>query len=242
MFYLRVTLSIIWALFSCTLWIFVALFSWRNPKLFSISARFLAWGGLRALGLKTTIQGQDYLKELPAIMISNHQSFLDTLILGSIWPAKVVPVGKREIGWIPIIGWWFVACGARLINRSAAQAAKGILDQQVDFIKSGEGFGIGITPEGTRNRAGKGLLPFKKGAFHLAIKAQVPIITLVVAPLGDIANWQKKTLCSAIIPIRVLPPFSTTGMNENDVDRLVQTVREAMEKTLTELETSLVKL
>lgn len=200
----------------------------------------MAWGGLRALGLRTKLKGDQYLSTLPAVLVSNHQSFLDTLLLGSIWPRKVVPIGKKEIGFIPVIGWWFVACGARLIDRSQSKEAKNILENQVDFIQ--RGYGIGITPEGTRNKKGKGLLPFKKGAFHLAIKAQVPIVPFVIAPLGDLANWEKKKLKKAIIPIEVLPPIPTAGLTESDVDSLMGRVREEMEKTLTRLETELVYL
>lgn len=240
MFYLKVLLTIIWALFACTLWIVIALFSWRNPKLYSKSAHFISWGALKILGFETTISGDEHLKTLPSVMISNHQSVLDTFLLGSIWPARVVPIGKKEIGWVPIIGWWFVACGARLINRQSAKEARSTIEQQIDFLK--KRVGIGITPEGTRNKAGKGLLPFKKGAFHLAIKAQVPIVILVVAPLGEIANWKTKRLQKARVPIKVLPPIPTEGMTENDVDNLIRVVREKMEATLNALEKETVYL
>lgn len=240
MLYLRVFLAILWSIFSCFLGLFRALFHWGDASLFSPSVHFISWGGLRALGLKTRLKGEAYLNTLPAVMVSNHQSFLDTLLLGSIWPPKVVPVGKREIGFIPILGWWFVGSGARLINRSQSAEAKNILDSQIGFIH--QGFGIGITPEGTRNKKGKGLLPFKKGAFHLAIKAQVPIVAFVIAPLGDFANWDKKVLKKAIIPIEVLPPFSTQGLTESDVDSLMKKVRDEMEKTLNQLEKEIVTL
>lgn len=234
MFYLRIILVVIWSLFSCSLWLFISLFRWGKADLFSPSVRFLAWGGLKILGLKTRLLGSSNLDTLPSVMVSNHQSFLDTLLLGSIWPRKVVPIGKKEIGWIPVIGWWFVSCGARLINRSRQQEAKSILENQVDFIRSG--YGIGVTPEGTRNKMGKGLLPFKKGAFYLAIKAQVPIVALIVAPLEKVANWDSKRLNKALVPIEVLPPFSTQGLTETDVDKLMEQVRSQMEEALIRLE------
>lgn len=240
LFYLKIILTVIWAIFACSLWILIALFSWRNPSLYSKSARFISWGALKILGFQTVISGDDYLKTLPSVMLSNHQSVLDTFLLGSIWPAHVVPIGKKEIGWVPIIGWWFVACGARLINRQSSKEARSTIEQQLDFLK--QGVGIGITPEGTRNREGKGLLPFKKGAFHLAIKAQVPLITLVVAPLGEVASWKKKKLTRARIPIRVLAPISTVGLTENDVDSLILKVRNQMEVALHELEQETVYL
>jgi len=233
-FHLKIVFVVLWVLFSCCLWLCIAFFNWGNAALFSPSVKFLAWGGLRILGLRTSLKGKSYLNTLPAVMVSNHQSFLDTLLLGSIWPRRVVPIGKKEIGWIPLVGWWFVGCGARLINRSRQAEAKSILDNQVDFIL--RGYGIGITPEGTRNKSGKGLLPFKKGAFHLAIKAQVPIVPFVVAPLEKVAHWDSKVLKKALIPIEVLPPFPTQGLTEKDVDQLMNQVRSKMLETLNSLE------
>jgi lysophosphatidate acyltransferase len=233
-FYFKLILVTLWALISCSLWFIRALFSWRDPRLFSPSVNFLSWGGLKILGYKTSLKGKEYLHTLPAVLVVNHQSALDTLLLGSIWPPKVVPIGRKEIANVPIIGWWFVACGATLINRSSPEEARRTLDKQIALLKNG--FAIGMTPEGTRNKLGKGLLPFKKGAFHLAIQAQVPIVPIVIAPLGEIANWKNKTLKKALIPIETLEPIPTVGLTEKDVDSLIEKVHSLMAKKLQELE------
>jgi len=238
MFYLRIFLVTLWAFFSCTLWLLRSLFSWRDPNLFSPSVNFLAWGGLKILGYKTSLKGKDYLDTRPAVLVVNHQSALDTLLLGNIWPRKVVPIGRKEIANVPIIGWWFVGCGATLINRSHPQEAKKTLDKQIKLLRSD--FAIGMTPEGTRNKLGKGLLPFKKGAFHLAIQAQVPIVPIVIAPLGNVGNWKNKTLRKATIPIETLAPVSTLGLTEADVDKLIQQVRMLMEQKLHQLENQII--
>ena len=86
----------------------------------------------------------------------------------------------------------------------------------------------------------KGLLPFKKGAFHLAIQAQVPLIAFVVAPFSKVAHWESKTLNKAQIPIEVLPPFSTAGLTEKDVEALMNQVRTQMEEALVRLEAEIV--
>jgi len=112
------------------------------------------------------------------------------------------------------------------------------LENQIKFIHSG--YGIGITPEGTRNKKGEGLLPFKKGAFHLAIQAQVPLIAFVVAPLAKVAHWESKILKRARVPIEVLPPFPTLGLTENDVGTLMNEVRVKMEEALIRLESEIV--
>jgi lysophosphatidate acyltransferase len=127
-----------------------------------------------------------------------------------------------------------------LINRQSKKEARTTIEDQLPFLK--QGVGIGITPEGTRNKVGRGLLPFKKGAFHLAIKAQVPIICLVVAPLAEVANWKNKKLRKARVPILVLPPVSTTGLTDSDVDKLISTVRHQMELAIVKLEKEIIYL
>jgi lysophosphatidate acyltransferase len=86
-----------------------------------------------------------------------------------------------------------------------------------------------IFPEGTRSYYDHpDLLPFKKGAFHLAIQAQVPIVPIVVANYSNVLNMKRKIFTTGRIPIRVLEPISTKGKTKEDVDGLLQEVREKM--------------
>lgn len=93
-----------------------------------------------------------------------------------------------------------------------------------------------IFPEGTRSYYDKpDMLPFKKGAFHLAIQAQVPIVPIVVANYSNILNIRKRIFRAGRVPIKVLPPIETKGMEAKDVDELCVRVREKMLKTLVEI-------
>lgn len=86
-----------------------------------------------------------------------------------------------------------------------------------------------IFPEGTRSYYDyPDLLSFKKGAFHLAIQAQVPIVPIVVANYSKVLNVKRKIFTSGHIPIKILEPISTKGKRKEDVDALVQEVREKM--------------
>lgn len=90
-----------------------------------------------------------------------------------------------------------------------------------------------IFPEGTRSYTETAeMLPFKKGAFHLAIKAQVPIVPVVVANYENVLNVRTKVYVPGKVPVKVLPPISTTGLTTNDVDDLVHRTRSAMEDAL----------
>lgn len=93
-----------------------------------------------------------------------------------------------------------------------------------------------IFPEGTRSYSSKPeLLPFKKGAFHLAIKAQVPIIPVVCANYNYLLSMQEKRFSSGRIPVKALGPFETKGLKSEDAEELMGKVRETMLAALKEL-------
>jgi len=86
-----------------------------------------------------------------------------------------------------------------------------------------------IFPEGTRSYFDHpDLLPFKKGAFHLAVQAQVPLIPVVVANYSNILNVKRKTFRQGTIPITILEPIETKGKTKEDVGELVELIRSRM--------------
>lgn len=94
-----------------------------------------------------------------------------------------------------------------------------------------------IFPEGTRSYYDHpDMLPFKKGAFHLAVQAQVPIIPVVVANYSNVLNVKQKLFRPVgTIPIRILKPIETKGKTKDDVDALLEEVREVMMKALKQM-------
>lgn len=93
-----------------------------------------------------------------------------------------------------------------------------------------------LFPEGTRSHTLKPeLLPFKKGAFHLAIKAQVPIVPIVVANYSNVLHVKSKVFRAGRVPVQVLEPVPTKGLRPEDVDVLVTQVREKMLAELVQL-------
>lgn len=90
-----------------------------------------------------------------------------------------------------------------------------------------------IFPEGTRSYYEHAdLLPFKKGAFHLAIQAQVPIVPIVVANYSNVLNMKRKIFREGTIQVKVLKPVATAGKTKDDVDGLLEEVRDMMLKEL----------
>lgn len=114
------------------------------------------------------------------------------------------------------------------IDRANRKSAVSTFDNAVRTMKAAKQ-SVYIFPEGTRSYSTSPmLLPFKKGAFHLAIQGQVPIVPVVVANYSNIVNFKRKIFRSGRIPMKVLKPFETKGMGPDDVDKLMEIVREAM--------------
>jgi lysophosphatidate acyltransferase len=86
-----------------------------------------------------------------------------------------------------------------------------------------------IFPEGTRSYAeAPMLLPFKKGAFHLAVQAQVPIVPVVCANYDNVLNVKKRRFRPGTIDVSILPPISTKDCTKEDIDSLIEKTRKVM--------------
>lgn len=95
------------------------------------------------------------------------------------------------------------------------------------------GQSVYIFPEGTRSYYSQpDLLPFKKGAFHLAIQAQVPIVPIVAGNYSNVLDMKRKVFRAGRIPVRVLKPVETRGKTKEDVDALLEVVRGRMLEAL----------
>lgn len=114
-------------------------------------------------------------------------------------------------------------------SRTQAVAAFDAAAKQMHTLKQS----VYIFPEGTRSYAEEPImLPFKKGAFHLAVQAQVPIVPVVVANYSGVLNVKRKVFKSGRIPVRVLRPVETKGKRKEDVDGLLEEVRSGMLREL----------
>lgn len=213
LYYLKLSLVMLWFLLTSLLGMFYSVLHWgsleTNPKY----ARFFSRGVLRILGIKLEIEGEEYLHSgQPAIYIANHQSGLDMATFGAIYPYRALIIGKKELLWVPVFGLFFAAAGNILINRQKKAHAWAGLATAVEQIRSRK-ISIWIFPEGTRNRGDGNLLPFKKGAFYLAMKANIPLIPLVSASLTPLVDRKKKKITPGTLKIRILPPIHPSSLD-----------------------------
>ncbi|ODQ63101.1 acyltransferase-domain-containing protein [Nadsonia fulvescens var. elongata DSM 6958] len=174
----------------------------------------------------------------PAVVISNHQNEMDIWILGRIMPQNCSITAKSSLKLVPILGLFMSLSGTVFLDRANRNKSLRVLNGAVDAIKNGIGYRnkrekVGHTvfmyPEGTRSYAcNLELLPFKKGAFHLAIQAQVPIVPIVIANTSRAFNGKQRLMCKANVIAEVLDPIETTGLTAEDVNELVLKTYERM--------------
>jgi 1-acyl-sn-glycerol-3-phosphate acyltransferase len=191
-------------------------------RLYSIPAQWLLrWK------LKTDVQP---LLEKPhaCVIIANHQSNYDLYVLGRVVPKRTVSIGKKSLKWVPFFGQLYWLAGNVLLDRGNAIRAKQAMLTTTDTLKHKD-TSIWVFPEGTRN-LGKGLLPFKKGAFQMAIAAGVPIIPVCVSTYVN--HIQLNRWNSGEIMIRSLPAIPTAGLSQDDLPQLIETCRTQMQQCI----------
>lgn len=167
----------------------------------------------------------------PYVVVSNHESFVDILLISHL-PWEMKWLSKVEILRIPVLGWNMVLAGdvpvERGTRKSAVKAMRRcaeVLDQKVSVM---------IFPEGTRSTTSE-LLPFKDGAFRLAIDAGVPVLPLVVRGTGTALPKHGWRFGRSDAEVRVLEPVETAGLTVSDVGALNARVREMIQKTRDEM-------
>ncbi len=172
----------------------------------------------------------------PCVFVANHQSFLDVVTFGSMFPKRTVSAGKREIGRIPVFGWFYRLSGNLVIDRDNPRGARDSLEEAARTIRD-ERVSVWFMPEGHRNR-GPELLAFKTGAFRLALAAGVPIVPIVAAPLTVIADTKRRIARPGTLRVTVLEPIPSNANSPRAVAELAEVTRAAMQKELDRLSRS----
>ena len=151
-----------------------------NPDNSRLCARLYSMPALRILRLNLQRDAKGLLEhQRSCVIIANHQSNYDLYVLGRVVPERTVSIGKKSLKWVPFFGQLYWLAGNVLIDRGNAQQAKQAMLTTTETLQH-QDTSIWVFPEGTRNK-GQGLLPFKKGAFQMAIAAGVPIIPVCVS-------------------------------------------------------------
>ncbi|KAJ8122020.1 hypothetical protein ONZ43_g1677 [Nemania bipapillata] len=164
----------------------------------------------------------------PAVFIGNHQTELDVLMLGCMFPKYCSVTAKKNLKSVPFLGWFMSLSGTVFIDRKSSKNARDAMSGAAEEIQRRKQ-SVYMFPEGTRSYAKEpGLLPFKKGAFHLAVQAGVPIVPVVSANYSHVLHIKSLIFNRGKIPVKVLDPIPTTGLTAEDIDELTRSTRELM--------------
>ena len=161
----------------------------------------------------------------PCVYIANHQNNFDLFTHTAMITSGTVSIGKKSLKWIPIFGQVYLLSGNILIDRINKNKAMKSLNNALDKIKHHR-LSIWLFPEGTRSK-GKGLLPFKMGAFHLALDANVPIVPVVASSQLHIDLFGKR---KTKVIVEALPPIFPESLNKENLRHSVEIIHDNMLK------------
>jgi 1-acyl-sn-glycerol-3-phosphate acyltransferase len=166
-------------------------------------------------------------RDRAVVFCSNHESNVDPPVLFQALHRRLHVLFKAELKKLPILGAVMVAGGFVPVERDRREASMVSIDRAAESIRAGNSFLI--FPEGTRSRSAE-LLPFKKGGFIMAIKAQAPIVPVAVS--GGRAAMRKGSwiVRPVMVDVKIGDPVETKGMSLDDRDRLIEIVREKIEE------------
>ena len=228
----RFIIVVIYSILVCVFGCIYCLFSPRNPR------HVATFGHL--FGRLAPVFGLKVEKRKPAdaetwgsaIYIGNHQNNYDMVTAANIVQPPTVTVGKKSLLWVPFFGLLYWLTGNLLIDRNNRAKAHGTIAAVVGQIKKRK-ISVWMFPEGTRSR-GRGLLPFKTGAFHAAIAAGVPIIPVCVSNTSGKVNLNR--LKNGLVIVEMLPPIDVSSWEKDKVRDLAAHCHELMAAKIAELD------
>jgi putative phosphoserine phosphatase/1-acylglycerol-3-phosphate O-acyltransferase len=181
-------------------------------------------------GVDVRVDGEPYLwSHRPAVFIFNHKTNFDALIIGKLLRTDFTGVAKKELERHPIMGPAGRLMKVAFIDRGDAKKAVETMKPIMKLAQ--EGISIAIAPEGTRAKT-RELLPFKKGAFRIAMAAGIPIVPIVIRNAEDIGARDGFFMRPGTVEVKVLPPISVADWSLDDLEERIDAVRDLFVATL----------
>lgn len=182
------------------------------------------------LGIKVIVRKPKGESKSPCVFLANHQNNYDLFTHTAAVPKGTVSLGKKSLAWMPFLGQIYWLSGNILIDRKNRSRAFATMAQAAKKIKE-RCLSIWIFPEGTRSR-GKGLLPFKSGAFHTAIEAGVAMVPVIASNQEHIKlnRWN-----NGVVIIEMLEPITTKGLAKTQVKELSNKIHAMMSEKIKQL-------
>ena len=197
----------------------------------SFASRFIARPWARVCAWLTpifvTVEGAENADPNQSyIIVCNHESQYDILLIYGWLNLDVRWVMKKELRKIPGIGIGCEKVGHIIVDRKDPEQARAAINDALQVL--GNDIGILFFPEGTRSRDGR-LLPFKKGAFRVAIEQQVPLLPMTVIGTRDVLSAKSMRLFPGRVKLVIHPPIDTSGMDLQSIRELMDQARAVIE-------------
>jgi 1-acyl-sn-glycerol-3-phosphate acyltransferase len=202
--------------------------TFKNKPALYIPGHIGVWLALGLAGIRYRVTGRQHVPKNQAVVFcSNHESNVDPPVLFQALHRQLHVLFKAELTKLPVLGAVMVAGGFVPVERDRREASMASIERAAQSIRDGNSFLI--FPEGTRSRTAE-LLPFKKGGFIMAIKAQAPIVPVAVH--GGRSSMQKGSwfVRPVMVDVRIGEPVETKGMSLDERDDLIEIVRARIEK------------
>lgn len=235
---LRIIIVIIYCIFGSLAGILICLTSPRNPKHVMTFGRM--YGKLsHVFGIKMVYRIPEEAKHYGScVYVGNHQNNYDMITMSNAVQPRTVTVGKRSLIWIPFFGQLYWISGNILIDRGNRSKAHNTITQVAEQIKK-RNISVWMFPEGTRSR-GRGMLPFKTGAFHAAIAAGVPVVPVCVSTTQGRIKLNRRN--NGVVIVEMLPPIDTSKYTREQVRELAEDCRQMMIKRIAELDKEVIEM
>lgn len=191
-------------------------------------ARCLLWLG----GIRVTVRGAENLQPVlgrPCVLVCNHASYMDIPVIFARLPIQFRILAKEGLFQFPFLGWHLQRSGHLPVARGTAAGAMKSLLRAAEAVRHGSP--LFIFPEGGRSMEGP-LQPFLPGAFFLAIRAQAPILPMVLRGTRRVLPPHSMHLHPGRVDLTFLPALETAGLAKADLPALEARVRAAIAAAL----------
>ncbi|KAJ1903925.1 1-acylglycerol-3-phosphate O-acyltransferase [Coemansia sp. IMI 209127] len=204
--------------------------NWVVARVFYYTTRVL-------LGVRIEIEGEELLtKARPCVLVGNHQTMLDLIMLGRVFPQQTVILAKKALSYYPFVGWFMRLSDDIFISRGSKQSSSDMFKRASQVLQS-KNVSVWFFPEGTRGRFehGPDLLPFKLGAFQLAYHAKAPILPVVTMDFHNLYNKRSSWSVPGTLKVKILEPVSMDNVREEDLTTIMNQTRNRMLAGLQEI-------
>ncbi len=197
----------------------------RRRRLARRAAKLICWFTFSPIRLS----GWAIPDGLACIVVANHSSYLDGIILTAALPARFSFLIKRQMESVPIVGYILRRLGSEFVDREDPQDRHRMARRLVETAR--RGWTLAVFPEGTFD-VEPGLQPFRTGAFTAALRGRLPIVPVVVKGARHKMPGDSKLPKPGSLSVHICDPIDTAGMHS--VNDLIAVTRAAMLEKLDE--------